>query len=110
MKHIDANLLLEKIVHRVKRWKEKTAKHYTIEAGARWSEANYILGILNSLQQEQEVDLEKFTEKMDTWKARFNRPDDIPVKATMAFTARMFYLYPKVAREWYDSLPKATQD
>ena len=67
--------------------------------------------VIDSLQQEQqEVDLEKFTEKMDAWKARYSRPDDIPIKATMAFTARMFYMYPKVAREWYDSLPKVTQD
>ena len=60
--------------------------------------------------EQQEVDLEKFTEKMDAWKARYNYPDNIPIKATMAFTARMFYMYPKVAREWYDSLPKVTQD
>jgi len=65
----------------------------------------------DSLQQEEpEVDLEKFTEKMDAWKARYNHPDNIPIKATMAFTARMFYMYPNVAREWYDSLPKATMD
>ena len=63
------------------------------------------------LQQEQpEVDLEKFTEKMEDWKARYNHPDNIPIKATMAFTARMFYMYPDVARQWYDNLPKATQD
>lgn len=69
-----------------------------------------IIRIIDSLQQEQpEVDLEKFTEKMDAWKARYNHPDNIPIKATMAFTARMFYMYPKVAREWYDSLPKVTQ-
>lgn len=61
-------------------------------------------------QEQQEVDLEKFTEKMDAWKERYSRPDNIPVKATMAFTARMFYMYPNVAREWYDSLPKVTQD
>lgn len=63
------------------------------------------------LQQEQtEVNLERFTEKMDAWKARYNHPDNIPIKATMAFTARMFYMYPNVAREWYDNLPKVTQD
>lgn len=58
----------------------------------------------------QEVDLEKFTEKMDAWKTRYNYPDNIPIKAAMAFTARMFYMYPKVARAWYDSLPKVTLD
>lgn len=61
-------------------------------------------------REHQEVDLEKFTEKMDAWKARYNYPDNIPIKATMAFTARMFYMYPNVAREWYESLPKVTQD
>ena len=56
------------------------------------------------------ISLEEFTEKMEDWKARYNYPDNIPVKATMAFTARMFYMYPDVARQWYDSLPKVTQD
>ena len=64
-----------------------------------------------SLQQEQpEVDLEEFTEKMNAWKARYNHPDNIPIKAAMAFTARMFYQYPNVARQWYEQLPKATMD
>lgn len=70
-----------------------------------------ILDFIDSLQQEHpEVDLEKFTQKMNDWKARYNHPDNIPIKATMAFTARMFYQYPNVARQWYDSLPKATMD
>ena len=56
------------------------------------------------------IDLDEFTEKIEDWKARFSYPDSIPVKATMAFTARMFYMYPDVARQWYDSLPKVTQD
>lgn len=64
-----------------------------------------------SLQQEQpEIDLEKFTQKMDDWKARYVYSDNIPIKATMAFTARMFYMYPDIARQWYDNLPKAIQD
>lgn len=64
MKYIDADPLREKIVCEVEQWKEKTANHYTIEAEARWSEANYILGIFDSLQQEQqEVDLEKEIER-----------------------------------------------
>lgn len=63
-KHIDADLLREKIVCEIEQWKEKTANHYTIEAEARWSEANYILGIFDSLQQEQqEVDLEEEIER-----------------------------------------------
>lgn len=61
-------------------------------------------------QEQPEVNLEKFAEKMDAWKARYNYPDNIPIKAAMAFTARMFYQYPNVARQWYDSLPKATMD
>lgn len=65
---------------------------------------------LANLQEQREVDLEKFTEKMDAWKARYNHPYNIPIKATMAFTARMFYMYPNVARKWYDSLPKVTLD
>ena len=70
-----------------------------------------ILALIDSLQQEtSEISLEKFTEKIEDWKARYNHPDNIPIKATMAFTARMFYMYPDVARQWYDNLPKATQD
>lgn len=49
MSNIDIHLLREKIAHEVEQWKEKTANHYTIEAEARWSEANFILGILDSL-------------------------------------------------------------
>ena len=61
-------------------------------------------------QEQSEISLDKFTEKMDAWKARYNYPDNFSIKATMAFTARMFYMYPNVAREWYDSLPKVTLD
>lgn len=58
MSEIDIRLLREKIAREVEQWKEKTANHYTIEAEARWSEANYILGVFDSLRQEQlEVDL-----------------------------------------------------
>lgn len=70
-----------------------------------------VLKSIESLQQDQpEISLEKFTEKLDDWKARYNYPDNISIKATMAFTARMFYQYPNAARQWYDSLPKATMD
>lgn len=110
-KYIDADKLKELINEK---WKELADKNVKI-GGGKWDAeiSTYlsVLGLIDSLQQEQqEVDLEKFTEKMDSWKARYNYPDNIPIKATMAFTARMFYMYPKVAREWYDSLPKATQD
>lgn len=112
MKYIDA----EKLVA------ELTKMQFTLNAAYRKPQSDNIVraisleyddifSLVESLQQEQqEVDLVKLTEKMDAWKARFNRPDDIPIKATMAFTARMFYMYPKAAREWYESLPKATLD
>lgn len=67
--------------------------------------------VRKKLQQEHsDIDLEKFTQKMDDWKSRYNYPDSISIKATMAFTARMFYMYPDIARKWYNDLPKATQD
>lgn len=107
-KYIDADLLRKEIEY---------LKAVHIGHAAITKETNAVDGldaalqVIDSLQQEQqEVDLEKFTEKMDAWKARYNHPDNIPIKATMAFTARMFYMYPNVAREWYDSLPKVTQD
>ena len=58
----------------------------------------------------KEVDLEKFTEKINTFQARYKHPEIISIKGAMAFMARMFYQYPNVAREWYESLPKATMD
>lgn len=61
-------------------------------------------------QEQPEVDLEKFTEKIKTFQGRFKHPENISVKGAMAFMARMFYQYPNVARLWYDSLPKATMD
>lgn len=67
--------------------------------------------LLKSLQQEQlEVDLEKFTEKIKTFQGRYKYPEIVSIKGAMAFMARMFYQYPNVARQWYDSLPKATMD
>jgi len=112
MKYIDAEKLRKLLANR---YEEITVSILTDEGGLesfyRRSEIHNILKIVDSLQQEQtEVDLEKFTEKMNDWKARYNHPDNIPIKATMAFTARMFYMYPKVARKWYDSLPKVTLD
>ena len=109
-KYIDVEKLKAEIERRIK---ELTHDKY-ISVGSktvRIAELHCIDKCIDSLPQEQlEVNLEEFTEKMDAWKARFNHPDDIPIKATMAFTARMFYMYPNVAREWYESLPKVTQD
>lgn len=90
----DEAYLNEKIAKATKSWKGVDVDKFMDEVRGR----------------EPEMDLEKFTEKMDSWKARYDHPDNIPIKATMAFTARMFYQYPKVAREWYDSLPKVTLD
>jgi len=61
-------------------------------------------------KEQPEVDLEKFTEKVKTFQARYKHPENISVKGAMAFMARMFYQYPNVARQWYESLPKVTQD
>ena len=58
----------------------------------------------------KEVDLEKFTEKINTFQARYKHPEITSIKGAMAFMARMFYQYPSVAREWYESLPKTTMD
>lgn len=106
-KYIDAELLRKEI----DKWVEAMADAIgDYSDGVRFALEHFTF-VLDSLQQEQpEVDLEKFTEKMNAWKARYNHPDNIPIKATMAFTARMFYMYPQVAREWYDSLPKVSLD
>ena len=115
MKYIDAEKLKTELERRIK--SAESCPFIEAEFGAEMRREgkiqtyNEILSLITSLQQEQpEEDLEKFTEKMGAWKARYNHPDNIPIKATMAFTARMFYMYPNVAREWYESLPKATQD
>lgn len=70
-----------------------------------------ILSLVDSIQQEQsEVDLEKFTEKIKTFQGRYKHPEIVSIKGAMAFMARMFYQYPNVARQWYEQLPKATMD
>ena len=56
------------------------------------------------------MDLQRFTEKVNAYKARYGHPESISVNGAMAFMARMFYMYPDVARQWYDALPKATMD
>lgn len=114
-KYIDADLLRKKITEEmdsVPREMGRGAGTIITSTGYGMMEAFQIMrSIIDSLQQDQpEVDLEKFTQKMDDWKARYNHPDNIPIKATMAFTARMFYMYPDVAMEWYAGLSKATQD
>lgn len=61
-------------------------------------------------QEQPEVELEKFTEKIKTFQGRYKYPESISIKGAMAFMARMFYQYPNVARLWYEQLPKATMD
>lgn len=77
--YIDIDHLREKIAREVEQWKEKTANHYTIEAEARWSEANHILGILDSLRQEQQDEQPEYgylsTEYVHGKKSRWNVGD-----------------------------------
>ena len=113
MKYIDADCLRAEIENLIKKYSSVEAKGPILEGykGGRLIGYRDAINKLNSLQKEQsEIDLEKFTEKMDAWKARYNYPDNISIKATMAFTARMFYQYPNIARQWYDSLSKTTMD
>ena len=107
MKYIDADALKIEIKHHIELMKNEPTSY----AKARIDEANETLSVIDALVSEyKSIDLDEFTEKMDAWKARYNYPDNITINAAMAFTARMFYQYPNVARQWYDSLPKATQD
>ena len=57
-----------------------------------------------------EIELDKFTEKIKTFQGRYKHPEIVSIKGAMAFMARMFYQYSNVARQWYDSLPKATMN
>lgn len=70
----------------------------------------YELGLNARKDELPEIELNKFTNKVDTFKARYKHPEIVSIKGAMAFMARMFYQYPNVARQWYDSLPKATMD
>lgn len=107
MKYINADALKMEIKHHIELMENEPTRY----ARARIDEANETLSVIDALAPEYiSIDLNEFTEKIEDWKARFSYPDSIPVKATMAFTARMFYMYPDVAREWYDGLPKVTQD
>lgn len=113
MKYIDADRLNAEIEKHLKEVKEAENRFHPNLGffDAKLSGIYDVMAIIYSLQQEQpEIGLEEFTQKMDAWKARYNHPDNIPIKATMAFTARMFYMYPNIAREWYAGLPKTTQD
>ena len=56
------------------------------------------------------MNLEKFIQQIETYKARYTYPESISINAAIAFTARMCTSYPDIAKEWYDKLPKAVQD
>lgn len=109
-KYIDTDALKIEIMHHIELMENEPTRY----AKARIDEANEILSVIDALSPEYEsIDLEEFTEKMNAWKARYkryNHPDNILIKSTMAFTARMFYMYPDIARKWYDDLPKVTMD
>jgi len=103
-KYIDADTLKIEIKHHIELMKKEPTNY----AKVRIDEANETLSVIDALIAEyKNMDLDKFTEKMNTWKTKYNHTS---VKATMAFTARMFYMYPDIAREWYEGLPKATMD
>lgn len=98
MKCIDAELLRQEIVREVEHWKEKTANHYTIEAEARWSEANYILGVFDSLQQEQP----KRPDFEDVDPKHLVHSHYTKVRETK--TGRVFWAeYSSEAAEWYEA-------
>lgn len=61
-------------------------------------------------QEQPEVDLNKFIDKIKIFQGRYEYPEIVLVKGAMAFMARMFYQYPNIARRWYDNLPKVTMD
>ena len=118
MKYIDADRLRAELEKRLKNvrdymngmgMKYKGPKYY--KAQGKESAYDALLSITASLQQEQpEVDLEKFTEKIKTFQGRYKHPEIVSIKGAMAFMARLFYQYPNVARLWYEQLPKATMD
>lgn len=113
MKYIDA----EKLIKSVNNYREgaKAALNpidgYADYYKGKIDACENIQEFITSLQQEQpQLDLEKFTEKIKTFQGRYKHPEIVSIKGAMAFMARMFYQYPNTARQWYDSLPKATMD
>ena len=109
MKYIDSEKLIAEIERRLKI--VEPHKDTFESAAACRQELIWMKDFITHLQQEQpEVDLEKFTDKIKTFQERYKYPEIVSIKGAMAFMARMFYQYPNVARQWYDSLPKATMD
>ena len=115
MKYIDADKLIAEIKFAKSVYDNpKRVIHGVADAfrqDGRAAMCDDILKKIASLQQEQpEVDLEKFTDKIKTFQERYKHPEIVSIKGAMAFMARMFYQYPNVARKWYEQLPKATMD
>ena len=109
-KYIDAEKLIAEIERRIEETKSMKPSFDQFWAG-QISAFKGVRNIIDSLQQEQpDIDLSKFTEKIDAFTERYKNPERISIKGAMAFIARMFYQYPSVAREWYENLPKATMD
>ena len=105
-KYIDADKLIE-ILEEIKQAEYENCGGVNAKTGA----LQEVQELIDSLQQEQpEVDLEKFTDKIKTFQGRYKHPEIVSIKGAMAFMARMFYQYPNVARQWYEQLPKATMD
>ena len=112
MKLIDKDALVAEIEKRIKFQQTCIKTEYRVTGKAEEEiilEYKQLLSFLDTLE-EKEVDLEKFTEKINTFQARYKHSEITSIKGAMAFMARMFYQYPNVAREWYESLPKATMD
>lgn len=79
-------------------WEYAIARHF------------YSLGRNARKDELPEIELNKFADKVNTFKARYKHPESISINGAMAFMARMFYQYPNAARLWYEQLPKATMD
>ena len=115
MKYINTEKLITEIdrlnqAHKVQDDEDYATYELDVACGYDMACEDIISTITNSQNEQPEVDLEKFTEKIDTYKARYKYPENISINGAMAFMARMFYQYPNVARKWYESLPKATMD
>ena len=110
-KYIDAERLIAEIERRIEETKSMKPSFDQFWAG-QISAFKGVENIITSLQQEQpDIDLAKFTEKIDSFTERYkNNLECMSIKGAMAFMARMFYQYPEAAREWYENLPKAIMD
>lgn len=112
---MDKYISIEKLKAEIEKRIEEAQSIYKSSLNPFWagqlSTFQSCLNIINSLQQKQpKVDLEKFTEKVNTFQERYKHPEIISIKGAMAFMARMFYQYPNVARQWYEQLPRATMN